>query len=60
MPQELGWPLHEGSPAPLPEPEDANTENFFANLTEPQWGHSAPSQLLERTRISLSFSHFWQ
>jgi hypothetical protein len=45
-----------GSPAPL----EANTESFFVNLVEPQWGHGVPSQLLDRTSTSLSFSHFSQ
>jgi hypothetical protein len=39
---------------------EANTDNFFKSLTEPQCGHGVPFQLLERTRISLSLSHFAQ
>jgi hypothetical protein len=48
-----------GSVAPPPLAE-ANTENFLASLVEPQFGHFVPFQSLERTRISLSFSHFAQ
>jgi hypothetical protein len=58
MPQELGVPEQEGSDAPPV--LDANTENFFANFGEPQYGHLVPVQSLERTRISLSRSHFSQ
>jgi hypothetical protein len=58
MPQELGLPVQEGSAAPPA--LDANTENFFANFAEPQCGHFVPAQSLERTRISLSRSHFPQ
>jgi len=43
-----------------PAVEDANVENFFSSLLEPQCGHFVPSHLLERTRISLFFSHFPQ
>jgi hypothetical protein len=58
-PQELGTPLQEASePAPLA--LEANTESFFESLVEPQSGQGVPSQLLERTRISLSFLHFSQ
>jgi len=39
---------------------EANVENFLDNFFEPQCGHSAPFQSLERTRISLSRSHFSQ
>jgi hypothetical protein len=39
---------------------EANTENFLESLVEPQRGHLAPCHLLERTRISLSVSHFSQ
>jgi hypothetical protein len=59
MPQELGVPLQEGSD-PAPPAADAKTESFLASLVEPQCGHFVPSQLLERTRTSLSFSHFSQ
>jgi hypothetical protein len=55
MPQECRLPAQDSAAAsPL---EDANTENFFDSFAEPQWGHFVPSQLLERTSISLSFSH---
>lgn len=39
---------------------DAKVENFLDNLVEPHSGHFAPFQLLERTNISLSRSHFSQ
>jgi hypothetical protein len=39
---------------------EANVENFLDNFLEPQCGHSAPFQSLERMRISLSRSHFSQ
>jgi hypothetical protein len=64
MPQEVGVPLQLGAGAgralPLPAIADAKVENFFASLLEPQCGHFVPSQLLERTRISLSRWHFPQ
>ena len=55
MPHEPGLPVQEGS-ASLPVAE-ANTENFFDSLLEPQCGHFVPSQWLERTSTSLSFRH---
>jgi hypothetical protein len=58
MPQELGLPLQEGSE--LPAVLAAKVENFFESLSEPQRGQGVPSQLLERTRTSLSFPHFSQ
>jgi hypothetical protein len=58
IPQELGVPVHDGSAA-LP-PLDANKENFFESLVEPQLGHLVPFQSFERTRISLSLAHFSQ
>jgi hypothetical protein len=39
---------------------EANTENFLNSFFEPEFGQAVPSQSLERTRISLSRSHFWQ
>ena len=62
MPQEPGFPEQEGAsdPPPLPPALEANTENFLDSFVEPQCGHLVPSQLLERTRSSLSFSHFAQ
>ena len=45
------------APAALAE---ANTDSFFASFVEPQCGHFAPFHRLERTRISLSQSHFPQ
>jgi len=51
-------PSHAGaSLAPVLE---ANTENFLVILVEPQCGHFVPFQSEERTRISLSLSHFPQ
>jgi hypothetical protein len=47
-----------GSAAPLA--EEANTDKRFESLFDPQWGHLVPFQRVERTRISLSFSHFSQ
>lgn len=44
----------------FPAVADAKVENFLASLVEPHLGHFAPFQLLERTRISLSHSHFSQ
>lgn len=62
MPHECGVPVQLGAGAePVgPVVADANVENFFSSLVEPQCGHFVPSHLLERTRISLSFSHFPQ
>jgi len=59
MPQEWELPEQDGSDPPPPAVE-ANTESFFESLVEPQFGHSLPSQWLDRTRISLSFRHFSQ
>jgi|GEM_PF-3528986 len=62
MPHELGVPeqLGGGGALPVLAVEEAKVENFFASRVEPQCGHFVPSQLLERTRISLSRSHFPQ
>jgi len=64
MPHDLGLPLHAGpSPAePPPElaPECAKTESFFCNLADPHRGHNVPVQSEDRTKISLSCSHFSQ
>jgi hypothetical protein len=60
MPQELGLPVHVGASPPLPAADDAKTESLFASFVEPQCGHFVPFQALERTRISLSLSHFSQ
>ena len=59
MPQELGVPVQDGS-EPAPAVLEAKTENFFDSFFEPQCGQGVPCQSLERTRISLSFSHFSQ
>jgi len=39
---------------------EANVENFFSSFAEPQCGHFVPCQSFERTKISLSRSHFPQ
>jgi hypothetical protein len=59
MPQERGLPVQTGASFAPPVVE-ANTENFFFSFGEPQCGHLVPFDLLERTRISLSRSHFSQ
>lgn len=56
MPQERGLPEQFAGSLALP-PDEAKTDSFFSNFTEPQWGHFVPSHALERTRISLSRSH---
>ena len=62
MPQECGVPVQLGAGAAvvLLAAAEAKVENFLSSLVEPQCGHFVPSQLLERTRISLSRSHFPQ
>ena len=60
MPQELGVPVQTGASPPPSALADAKTESFFASFVEPQRGHFVPFQSLERTRISLSLSHFSQ
>jgi hypothetical protein len=61
QPHELGMPVHDGaSLVLLPPPDDAKTESFLTSFVEPQCGHLVPFQSLERTRISLSRSHFPQ
>lgn len=60
-PQEWGVPVQAGaSPLSLPPVEEAKTENFLESRVEPQFGHRVPFQSLERTRTSLSFSHWPQ
>jgi hypothetical protein len=44
----------------VPPAEEANTDSRLESLADPQWGHLVPFQRLERTRISLSFSHLLQ
>jgi len=44
----------------LPPPAEAKVENFLSSFVEPQCGHFVPFQSDERTRISLSRSHFPQ
>ena len=60
MPQDLGVPVQTGASPPPSALADAKTENFFASFLEPQCGHLVPLQSLERTRTSLSLSHFSQ
>ncbi len=60
MPQEVGTPEQLGTGIVAPVFAAAKVENFLANFAEPQCGHFVPSQSLERTRISLSLSHFPQ
>jgi hypothetical protein len=59
IPHEPGLPLQLSLGAAAP-PLEANTESFFDNFGEPQCGQRVPFERLERTRISLSRSHFWQ
>lgn len=58
IPQDLGTPEQDGadSPATL----EAKVENFLASLFDPQCGQGVPSQRLERTSTSLSFSQLSQ
>ena len=44
----------------VPAEAEANTDNRLESFVEPQCGHLVPRHLLERTRISLSRSHFSQ
>jgi hypothetical protein len=60
MPQEPGFPLHEAPSLESPAELDANTDNFFASLVEPHFGHGVPSHFRERTSNSLSVPHFSQ
>jgi len=53
-------PLLDGAVRVEPALAEAKVENFLDNFLEPQCGHSALFQSLERTRISLSRSHFSQ
>jgi len=39
---------------------EAKVENFFDNFVEPQCGQAASFQSVDRTRTSLSLSHFSQ
>ena len=59
MPQERGFPEHDGAAASLATLE-AKTESFLESFFEPHVGQGVPSQLLDRTRISLSAPHFSQ
>jgi hypothetical protein len=60
MPQDRGVPVHDGASLLALAVEEAKTENFLDSFVEPQRGHWVPAQSLERTRISLSCSHFSQ
>jgi hypothetical protein len=51
---------HIGASFPALELAEAKTENFLDNFFDPQCGQAVPFQSLERTRISLSRSHFLQ
>ena len=59
MPQDRGLPVHTGASLLLPV-DEAKTENFLEIFFDPQCGHLVPFQSLERTRISLSCSHWSQ
>ena len=59
-PHELGFMPQAGAALGLAATEEANTDSFFDSLVDPQCGHFAPCHLLERTRSSLSCSHFSQ
>jgi hypothetical protein len=60
IPHELGTPLQEGAAGIAPAVAEAKVENFLDSFSEPQCGHFVPCQSLDRTRISLSFSHLAQ
>ena len=60
IPHDLGTAEHDGASPPAPAEEEANTDNFLASFVEPQRGHFVPCQSVDRTRISLSCSHFAQ
>jgi hypothetical protein len=60
MPQDEGFPVQAGASPAVPALAEANTESLFSSFVEPQCGHFVPFQLLDRARISLSFSHFSQ
>jgi hypothetical protein len=59
-PQEPGFPEHCGVDSLDCSVPEAKTDSFFSRRVEPQCGHFVPAQLLERTSISLSRSHFSQ
>lgn len=52
--------ISQAAPPASPATLEANTESFLDNLGDPQCGQFVPSQFVERTRISLSRSHFAQ
>jgi hypothetical protein len=60
MPHERGTPVQAGASVVPPAVAEAKVENFLSSFVEPQCGHFVPVQSLERTRISLSRSHFPQ
>lgn len=51
---------HAGAALELSPMDEAKTDSFFVSRVEPQCGHCVPFQSLDRTSISLSFSHFPQ
>jgi hypothetical protein len=59
IPHELGLPEQEGAAA-SDATDDAKTDSFLESFFEPHLGQGVPSHLLERTKISLSFSHLPQ
>ena len=60
MPHELGTPEQDGASPLPPAVADAKVENFLDNCLDPQCGQGVPSQRLERTSTSLSFSQLAQ
>jgi len=56
MPQDLGWPVQAGASLLPPAVAEAKVENFFDSFFDPQCGQGVPSQRLERTSTSLSWS----
>jgi hypothetical protein len=58
MTHELGTPEQDGASPPAV--VEAKVENFLASFLEPQCGQGVPSQRLERTSTSLSFSQSLQ
>ena len=53
-----GLPAGQYSAPPSLATDEANTDSFFVNLTDPQLGQRVPFQSLDRTRTSLSASQF--
>jgi hypothetical protein len=59
-PQQPPPPLPQAGALLPPALTEAKVENFLDNFFEPQCGHSVFFEWLDRTRISLSRSHFPQ